>query len=294
MENTTTEDTTTENTTREDTTIINNQDYLLCDIVKNIYPNLRNTVINYYENGTIEEVYFCGESRNYKEGSYESYYENGKLKMKCFYLHNKMYGPVEHYYSNGQLMKKYNSYDDTYANGLMIKYYINGQLESKYLMTKGGRTNGYLTSYYSNGQLSDHNDTNANKRTFYYPCGKIRLVYDYENEEGIRYYINGNIHTKYKFKCELGPQNFYGKVIHYYENGRLKETGNYDNWSGPMKHGTFVSYYDNENNSKKSLIQYNYNECINSIEYDEDGNIIQNQTNQPNTADKKWYYLYLW
>lgn len=270
---------------------------ILYNIIEFLYSSIfssfsyiNNKKIIYYENeeNKIKETFFVNQF-NKKNGIFISYYKNGQIRDECYYINGIKNGLVKLYYDNGQLEYKYYTHNNSFAPGLTERYYKNGQLKEKYLVSYGGKLNGDYISYYENGQI--HMQNINKKKYVYYPCGKIFKLYDEINEIGIEYYKNNNISLKYELKKSTGIFNFNGKVEKYYENGRIKEIGNYIYYK---KNGIIETYYDNENNSKKSIGTYKYDICINYIEYDEDGhNIINNIINNDNHNDnKKWYYLY--
>ena len=90
----------------------------------------------FYNNGKASEVYTVND-KGQKNGEYQSYYENGKLAMKCTYEHDQKNGPSKAYYKNGQLerkcMYKNDEYDGPYEeyeeNGKLVKKgtYVNGK-----------------------------------------------------------------------------------------------------------------------------------------------------------------------
>ncbi len=152
------------------------------------------------------------------------YYENGKLKEKCFYnKNNKREGEWIQYYKNGNVKKNFsckNGYfhgerNYFYKNGLpqykkfyqhnVIKgekeYYKNGNLKYECFYTKSRKLEGLCTEYYENGQL------------------KCKSFWQYGIKSGLEteYYENGQI--KCESFCVSGAPV---QQIEYYPDGQIK------------------------------------------------------------------------
>ena len=115
-------------------------------------------VINKYRNGNIKEKYFIDEN-NRKNGSYQSWYENGKDEMKGEYKDGVLNGLCELWYENGRngaptgplnKNKAKLEYKDGVLNGLYQWWYENGQNNMK-VEYKDGVRNGPYQSWYENG-----------------------------------------------------------------------------------------------------------------------------------------------
>ena len=86
----------------------------------------------FHENGQLKSrINYQSKNDGGKEhGLYETYYENGQLRVKGNVKDGKGHGLFEVYYENGQLRSKGNM-KDGYEHGLRETYYENGQLEFK-------------------------------------------------------------------------------------------------------------------------------------------------------------------
>ncbi len=262
---------------------IDNPEYLYY-YVKDL--NLKDIMINYYENKRVSEIFFI--EGNQKHGLYESYYKNGRLKKRCSYNNNEIHGKVEEFYNNGQLKAQFYMNNGYFGSCLYSEYYENCQLKTKHLLLETGKIIGDYIIYYEDGKIQEHKNTKEENKIIYNKDGTKRLIIDYKNETGIIYYQNNKIETKYKFKKEYGENILNGFCEKYYESGNISEIGTY---SSNLKNGKFESYYDNFDNSKKEFCNYRYDiKEGNVIEYEEDGRV----KNEYNIQNRKWYYLYLW
>jgi antitoxin component YwqK of YwqJK toxin-antitoxin module len=90
-------------------------------------------------------------SKDIMNGSFETYYEDGQIRMKGTYKDGKVDGGFEEYYDNGQLKSKRN-YKEGKINGEWVNYYKNGKLRAKGRWKKGN-INGEWVEYNENGQV---------------------------------------------------------------------------------------------------------------------------------------------
>ena len=101
----------------------------ILDTIKKMFGKADNKlkpIIEYYDNGKVKCAYSVDENGK-KQGSYESYHDNGQLDKKCTYKNGKLDGPYESYYPNGQLDRKC-TYKNDILDGPYESYYPNGQL----------------------------------------------------------------------------------------------------------------------------------------------------------------------
>ena len=105
----------------------------------------------YWDNGRLREK--CTYKDGKKDGPYERYYDNGRLEIKCTYKDGEYNGQYEEYWHNGQLTKKC-TYKDGYEDGSCEKYQPNGRLWGK-CTYKDGKEDGPYEAYHDNGQLRE-------------------------------------------------------------------------------------------------------------------------------------------
>jgi uncharacterized protein len=227
----------------------------------------------FYRNGKLSELirYNKDEDRN---GLYEAYYHNGKVKT---------YG----YYTDGEL------------NGYWYRFSIDGVLKSKsyYL---AGTPYGDQINYDVNGKKTslDYVDRSGNTTLYVYydSTGKVRDSIDFSTTSGdlITHYLNGNkkFHGTYKVNNshgkflwlyadgtkELEAEYFMNDEVGtwkwYYENGKLSTVGKYVDG---LKDSTWTYYFENGKMKRQTLYK-NGDEIGESIEYYESGEIATKKT----------------
>lgn len=213
-----------------------------------------------------------------RTGSWEFYFENGKLKETDIYENGKLNGIVHEYFENGKLRYK-SAYADDKLVGVRELYHPNGKLAGKenykdgkyvndgdFFNENGERTlqngTGYRIDYFSNGNLSFKGNYKNGKReglnTWFFENGKLKSEFNYYNGttagEYKMYYESGVMKEKGNYSAE----KINGLVEFYHPNGKLLGKNKYSN-------GTFISpddYFDANGNqilSNGSGEYYTYN-----------------------------------
>ena len=111
-------------------------------------------VVNYYTETEKKLKEKFTNKNGEKDGSYESYHENGSLNFKGNYSKGVLEdGSYEKYYENGQIWIE-GTYQKGELHGPFKKFYENGQLweEGKF---KEGKKEGLHIRYHENGQIYD-------------------------------------------------------------------------------------------------------------------------------------------
>ncbi len=110
------------------------------------------SVRDYYISGSIQMTgNFKSINPDYRLGIFYYYYENGKTKVVCNYLNNKLDGDYFEFYNNGQL-KSSKNYRNGLLEGVQKSWSIEG-IVTKKVEYKNGEKNGKFSTYYKNGQL---------------------------------------------------------------------------------------------------------------------------------------------
>lgn len=229
-----------------------------------------------------------------KNGSYKSYFNDGKLKSEGTFLNGLYNGAWIYYYSNGNVQAKgsFVSGDGTDVSeisglprngrdGFWIFKHDNGKIsqESNYLKGKlnGGFKDynnvGVLTeeSFYKNGvldgklvkynnqaiKISEANFINGiaeGEEKIYYDSGKLKIQRSYKQGK-----LDGVAKAFYE-NGNLEELSSYVKGIEdgvskdYYENGNIKLEGATKNGKA---HGTFKSYFENGKTQYSGTIDTN-------------------------------------
>ena len=131
-----------------------------------------------FPNGKIKEVYTLNKNGE-KEGKFQEYYEDGKIKEEAFFKNGKY-------------------------SGIRTLFFQNGKPEIEENYTDGGLLNGAYKAYYDNGQVKVEKNYTQNVLTgpvkVYYESGKIKeeVMMSDNNENGpfTEYYEKGQIHWK--------------------------------------------------------------------------------------------------
>ena len=225
-----------------------------------------------------------------KNGSYKSYFNDGKLKSEGTFLNGLYNGAWIYYYSNGNVQAKgsFISGDGTDVSetsglplngrdGFWIFKHDNGKLSQESNFLKGKlngsfkdyNTVGVLTeeSFYKNGVLDGKLVKYNNQAIKISEANLINGIA--EGEEKI-YYDSGKLKIQRAYK--KGKLDGVAKV--FYENGNLKELTSLVNGK---EHGSFKFYFENGNIQFSGLIDTNSmveGHFIGEIcEYNEDGSL---------------------
>lgn len=208
----------------------------------------------YNLNGKIIEKGIIDEA-GVRNGYFQEYYMNGKIKAEGKYVNNKKNGLWKFYFENGNLEQ-----EGRYRNGkedeLWKWYFENGntKLEEAYF---NGKEEGYSVEYNENEEIiakGEYYDGEKEGEWFY-------KVGD-EKQEGV--FVGGMKDGKWKYYYDTGQLKFEGNYIqgvpdgihrYYYPNGNIKEEQNFSNgikqkhWKKYDELGNLfltISYEDNK------------------------------------------------
>lgn len=176
-------------------------------------------------NGTFQIFYESGKlslngqfEKNSAIGIWEFYYENGKLKMKGPYQNNVTQGVWEFYYENGVKSMEGELYNNS-KEGLWKFYYTGGELKETGKYKNNSRVGGWQT---------------------FYEDGELKSKATYQNSVGMvtEFYPSG------KKKGEGMQENLLktGRWKYYSEGGKLTSSGNYVEGK---KSGLWSEFFDN-------------------------------------------------
>lgn len=176
----------------------------------------------YADNGILYSYGIIDESGK-KQGMFEYYYPDKKIKAKGEYLNNRRIGQWTFYFQNSNIEQE-GHYKNGYLDGEWTWYYKNGNVWriEHYLQNK---EDGESVEYDSLGNvISKGNYIEGLKEgKWFYQIGDQIEKGNYANDlkDGIweHYYLNGQLSFKGKFIRGLPD----GKHKYYYKNGNLKE-----------------------------------------------------------------------
>ena len=110
------------------------------------------TIVKYFLGGKVVSEVYTVDENSMKQGLYEDYYSDGKIRNRITYKDNKRNGPSEFYFRNGQLADRTN-FKDNKEDGLHEVYFEKGLLAAK-ATYKNGELEGPYEEYYGDGSLS--------------------------------------------------------------------------------------------------------------------------------------------
>lgn len=160
----------------------------------------KSQTITYHENGNTYEVYDIGKSGE-KDGSYESYYETGKIREKATFRQGQYSGERILYYENGQpeIIEPYDA--DGQLNGMYKKYHENGviHIEKPYV---NNVIQGTLRVFYPSGQIKE----------------EVAMENNMENGPFTEYFENGTVQWKGTY---LNGDNEFGLLEEFDSLGQM-------------------------------------------------------------------------
>ena len=188
-------------------------------------------------------------------GEYLTYYKNGIIKSKKYYLENMLEGEQFEYYKSGRLFRT-RVYSIGFIDTLQFthEYYESGQLLSKHsevIFNNKIFMNGYFISYHLNGIKLLEGEYMKNKKigiwSKYYDTGQLHYQLNYDNLTPdnslyVEYYHkNGQIFIQTNI-IDKSEDYFDGNYIKYYDSGEVHQKGYYRN---NIKDGLWQEFYKN-------------------------------------------------
>nr|MBA3971598.1 toxin-antitoxin system YwqK family antitoxin [Bacteroidota bacterium] len=186
--------------------------------------SLEGEVISFFSNGNIKSKLFY--ISNNLHGTQFYFHMNGKPHSKTTYLHGMLEGPFQEYYDNGNLQME-GTFHYNKKEGSFINYTQQGikLIEGKYA---AGNINEQYKYFYENGQLAysllyKHGKLIQDGETnIYYPDGKIKRIEMYKAGERKgnwrSYYPSGKLLEE----AVNNKKNGAGSLIEYHTNGNVK------------------------------------------------------------------------
>jgi antitoxin component YwqK of YwqJK toxin-antitoxin module len=185
--------------------------------------NMDSTWVWYNDNGGVSKTGEYVKGREH--GIWISYYDNGIVSDSGRYNESRMEGEWVYYYENGNYSQKGN-YIRGQKNGEWVYYYEDGTISSIENL-RDGEFYGVQKTYFMNGQIAEELEYRKEDDVY------IKNVW---LEDGTHVVINGNGIYKTYFgsnaissegKVENGKNVGFWK--YYYENGSMRENGEYKN-----------------------------------------------------------------
>lgn len=192
-------------------------------------------------------------------------------KWRYFYHNHKI--EREWYYYNCEKFWEWFQYDD---DGSLWK------------ITNYNWDNNWTSSwYYENGNIMFTENYKNNEKDWeqihYYENGKIQKIENYKNWfrdwKQFYYYNDGNIlkieNYKYAKRDWIWDDEIKDwKWVRYKENGEIEKTETYHDWYAEWQYDQIVWKYFYKDGPVKEEVRYRKWKIISRIEYDENGNIV--------------------
>jgi len=196
-----------------------------------------------------------------KQGKWEYYYPNGKIKEVSIYDNDEYVDSSYVYYDNGlQMFKAFYSNEEEGVGRLLT--YTNGILSGELPFKDGETVDGKYYEYYPTGDVKSEiqfvDDKMNGEYIEYYDSGEILAKGEYVDGvivgEKTTYYRNGQIET-----IENYIEGVYdGPYTSYYENGQILTEGNYKDgkqigeWNSYYKDGKLDVFSNFDENGKET------------------------------------------
>lgn len=133
------------------------------------------TWTTYFTNGKVSSI--VNFQQNKQIGNAKIYYENGQIQEEGYWKLNKWIGEYNYYYDNGQVKYHWFFDDNGQRTGKQQYFFDNGQKQIEGEWTQG-KESGQIKEYYSNGTVSQvanfENGSLNGTMTQYFDDGKIK------------------------------------------------------------------------------------------------------------------------
>ena len=199
-------------------------------MIAKIYSLPSGNVTEFYDNGQVEKIYKCIDSKIC--GLYIEYYSNGEYKEICNFKEGIRHGTCYLFHENGK-KKEESSYIDNKLHGTNIEYTREGNIY-RYQVFNLGKNNGPCYVYYKNDDKINfiiyYNDPGDSGKIENYNKNKqLVSIHFFKNHKKdglcLKYYTNGSLSEKCFYRNNL----LHGSIEKYYKNGECYLKGIYKN-----------------------------------------------------------------
>ena len=230
------------------------------------------TITEYKKGFIVDRMKINRRDQNHlKQGRWDTFYDNGKVKSEGIYKNDKKEGYFKEYDENGDLVsvwkysndKKIEDAEEVTKLDVQNEYYPDGKLKASGTY-RNGVPEGIRREYNTEGEIL---------RSFIYSNGYVTgegIV----REDGLKdgpqkeFYKDGTLRAEGEYK-EGKPV---GEWKYFYPGGKLEQAGKYSA-SGKMT-GQWKWYYENEDLMMEEGYRNGLRDGIHT-EYDESGNIVE-------------------
>jgi antitoxin component YwqK of YwqJK toxin-antitoxin module len=245
------------------------------------------TVIKYTK-GSIEyvEKINAKDYKGKKQGRWQDFYPNGRLKKEVAYKDDMLHGYTKEYDESGKLLNAY-----LYINGELQKdaeevmildvkkeYYNNGKVKREGTYNLLGKKQGTFKEYDTSGTIIG---TEIYKNDLLIAKGLIDEL-GYKQGDWEYYYLSGKLKKKGSYKDDLEEGNW----TFLFETGETEQKGSYSNGK---KNGDWVWYYPSGNVLRKENFRKGKEDGF-MFELTNEGDTIIRGDYIDGQRDGYWYY----
>jgi antitoxin component YwqK of YwqJK toxin-antitoxin module len=234
-----------------------------------------------------EEYYVLSQSPNTLDSLYVSFFQNGHISVKGYYLNGKAVGLWEYFYQGGALKMK-GLLSNSLSFGLWQFFYENGKISFEGPMFKGKKS-GKWTYYYENGERKSQGEYEEDNRIgvwkYYYEDGTYKATATYNKGKGkyTEYFTNGII----KSEGTLVDGQSSGLWKYYYDNGTLKAEGYEKN---DLKEGMWKFYHPNGQLASQG--GYEQGQSAGNWKYYHDNGVLSSEGEEASGQKNGYWKLY--
>jgi antitoxin component YwqK of YwqJK toxin-antitoxin module len=248
---------------------------VLCE--KRIFTNKPfDGIRNFYDwGGRILGSISC---ENEFQGVFESYYENGQIKVKATY-NNGTRNKHLFYESQSTLFK------ESISKGTWLSYFENGQLKAKGIfvdMIDIDNENFSSETLFDDSYLE--NLRKIGIWEYYHENGNLKSNINYDESNFVSFFDDGFLETRGKYKNSK-KVDFWE---HFHENENLQSKGNYED---DRAEGYWEHFHENENLQSKGNYQSHMQDGYWEY-YHENGQLQSKGNFDYNTQVGYWEYYY--
>ncbi len=220
---------------------------------------------NYEMEGEPLKEEFSINNKGELDGNYVSFYKDGTIKSKGYFIDNISTGEWSYFYESGEL-RMIGEVVNGKNNGIWKYYYEAGEKKMEGRLVNGKRVGNWVI-FSSNGNKQSEGKYNNNSRIgiwkYYANSGGLKATEEIKEDFSIytEYYISGELKSKGKkfegkkegrwlFYYEDGANQAkgtykqgkkFGPWVYYNESGSIKAEGNYIN---NLTDGIWIHYYE--------------------------------------------------
>lgn len=240
------------------------------------------------DSSQISEIFHFSLKDSTLSGPYESFYQNGSLRIYGWYVNDLPDSIWTYYYENGQ-KKATGNFRKGKPKGNWTYFYENGNLKSQGKL-EGEKKEGDWKFYYENHGEKSQGKYRGNKKfgiwNYFYEDGSLKAQAALKDDSGtyVEFYPSG----KRKMEGQNLNNKSVGEWVYYFESGEVEAIGSFNNGlkEGPWK-------YFHKNGQPAGVGTYKAGERIGEWEFfHPNGQLSQSGQIMENQKDGYWKLYY--